>query len=151
MSITILEKIKHYCAYQERSHWQVRNKLLELGARHLQLEEIIVQLVEENYLNEVRFAQILAGSKFRQLQWGKNKIIVALKKHQLSAYCIKKGMQEISDDDYLKTLNDVALKKWQVLPKGGNKFSKMQKLSSYLLQKGFEQALVIKTVKTIVS
>ena len=104
MSDELLKKLAHYCAYQERSHREVKTKLLELGARGLELENIIVELISQNYLNEERFAKAFAGGKFRTKKWGKVKIIQELKKHFLSDYVIKKAIKEISDDDYEKAI-----------------------------------------------
>ena len=83
------QKIRHYCAYQERSHADVKNKLYEYGLRTNDVDEIISELISEDFLNETRFAQLYAPSKFRQNQWGKNKIIHSLKQKNVSSYNIK--------------------------------------------------------------
>ena len=100
MSSSYIAKLQHYCAYQERSHSEVKYKCLELGLRGDEVDEAIAALVSENFLNEERFAIAFVGGKFRSKQWGRRKILAELKQRQVSAYCIKKGMAEIDEDDY---------------------------------------------------
>ncbi len=137
MSDELFKKLVHYCAYQERSHKEVKTKLLELGARGLELENIIVELINQNYLNEERFAKAFAGGKFRTKKWGKIKIIQELKKHYLSEYVIKNAMKEISEDDYENAILFLIEKKLETLKSIKNKISKKQKVINYLLQKGY--------------
>lgn len=138
MDSTLLEKIKSFCAYQERSHYEVRSKLLSLKVYGLDLENIMTLLIEENYLNEERFAKAYAGGKFRIKHWGKRKIMEGLKQHQLSSYCIQQGMKEIEEEDYHQTFERLAEKKWEELSREKNYLSRMNKLKNYMLQRGFE-------------
>jgi len=134
-----LQKARHYCAYQERCHAEVKEKLYSFGLRKQVVEELLSQLVEENYLNEERFATLFAGGKFRMKQWGRVKIKHALKQKQVSEYCIKKAMHEIEEEVYDKPLRELANKKWKsIKADGNNRFVKMAQTTSYLLQKGYE-------------
>ncbi len=137
-----LQKARHYCAYQERSHSEVKEKLYALGLYKQQVEESLAQLIEEDYLNEERFAKQFAGGKFRMKEWGRVKIKYELKKKQVSEYCIKKGLKEIDEDDYLEVLAKLAEEKWNTLKGEKNVFIKLRKTQDYLLQKGFETDLV---------
>ena len=138
-----LQKARHYCGYQERSHTEVKEKLYSYGLRKTDVEELLSTLIEENYLNEERFATMFAGGKFRMKQWGRVKIKYELKQKRVSEYCIKKAMKEIDEDDYLKTLEKLASVKWNsVKGEGVNHFVKMSKTTDYLVQKGFEMELV---------
>ncbi len=137
-----LPKIKQYCAYQERCHQEVKEKLYSFGLYKKDVEQIISQLIEENYLNEERFAILYAGGKFRMKQWGKVKIKYALKQKQISEYSIKKALKEISETDYLKTLHKLAEQKLKTLKSEKNIFRKKRNLQDFLLQKGFERQLV---------
>ena len=85
-------KATAYCAYQERSQMEVRNKLNELCVRNDAAEEIIAKLIQDNFINEERFACVYAGGKFRIKKWGRNKIRQALKSKGVSDYCCKKGL-----------------------------------------------------------
>ena len=102
-----LQKLKHYCTYQERSHYEVKQKLYELGVRTNDHDEIIASLIDEDYLNEERFAIQFAGGKFRMKQWGKKKILYALREKKVSDYSIKKALAAIDKAAYNKTLCDL--------------------------------------------
>ncbi|WP_152267642.1 regulatory protein RecX [Agriterribacter humi] len=144
-----LTKIKHYCAYQERSHKEVMGKLYDLGLYKNEAELLLSQLIEEGYLNEERFAIQFAGGKFRIKQWGKKKIEQGLKEKQVSSYCIKKAMAQIDDEAYHKTLQYLCAKKWEQLKGEKNIFIKKRKLQDYLLQKGYEYELVKEAVNNV--
>ena len=144
-----LQKAKHYCGYQERSHSEVKDKLYSLGLHKQQVEECLSQLIEENYLNEERFAQQFAGGKFRMKQWGRVKIIYELKQKQVSGYCIKKGLREIAEEDYLATLQKLAEEKWLLLKTEKNLFVKLRKTQDYLMQKGYEHDLVKQALQKV--
>lgn len=137
-----LQKLKHYCAYQERCHQEVKEKLYSLGLHRADVDEIISQLIEENYLNEERFAIQYAGSKFRMKHWGKVKIRYSLKQKQVSDYCIRKALIQIDQSSYLSTLEKLAEQKRASLTDESNVFVKMRKMQDYLLQKGYEADLV---------
>jgi regulatory protein len=143
-----LQKLKHYCAYQERSHSEVKSKLYDLGVRKPEHDDIIATLIEENYLNEERFAIAFARGKFRMKQWGKVKIGYELKQRQVSAYCIKKAMKQIDEEEYLKTIQELAIEKYAAL-KGEQYLVRKKKTMDYLVQKGFEHPLISATVNAI--
>jgi regulatory protein len=138
-----LPKIKQYCTYQERCHAEVKEKLYAFGLYKKDVEQLMSQLIEENYLNEERFAIQYAGGKFRMNQWGRIKIKYALKQKQVSDYCIKKALKEINESDYKKTLQKLAEQKLKTLKGEKNIFIKKRKLQDYLLQKGYEINLII--------
>jgi len=138
----ILQKIRHYCSYQERCHSEVRTKLYSLGIWKKEVEEIISRLIEEDYLNEERFAMQFAGGKFRIKQWGRIKIKYELKQKQVSEYCIRKALEQIDDETYRQTLGKIALNKWEDLDGEKNIFIRKRKVQDYLLQKGYETFLV---------
>lgn len=144
-----LQKAKHYCGYQERCHSEVKEKLYSLGLYKREVEECLAQLIEENYLNEERFARQFAGGKFRMKQWGRIKIMYELKQKQVSDYCIKKGLKEIEEADYEKVLQKLALEKWSTVKTEPNVFIKLRKTQDYLLQKGYEHSLVKQTLQTL--
>ncbi|MEP7106381.1 MAG: RecX family transcriptional regulator, partial [Ferruginibacter sp.] len=124
-------KIKQYCAYQERCHSEVKEKLYCYGLHKIDVEEMTSKLVEENYLNEERFAIQYAGGKFRIKKWGKAKIKYQLRQKQVSEYCIKKALEGIDGNDYLKTLNKLATLKLKSLKGEKNIFLKKQQLLNH--------------------
>jgi regulatory protein len=144
-----LQKLKHYCGYQERCHAEVKEKLYSFGLYKQEVEECISRLIEEEYLNEERFALAYAGGKFRMKGWGKTKIRHALKEKGVSEYCIKKSLNEIDSRQYEKCLNTTAADKWSELRSEKNIFIKMKKTHDYLLQKGFESNLIQQVIATM--
>ena len=140
------QKIKHYCAYQERSHKEVKEKLDGFGLYKADVEMLLTQLIEENYLNEERFALAFAGGKFRMKQWGRQKIKYELKQNQVSDYCIKKALAAIDGEQYEKVLYKMATGKLNALKTEKNLLLKKRKLQQYLMQKGFETAIITKVI-----
>jgi regulatory protein len=143
-----LGKIQRYCAYQERCHQEVKNKLFEFGLYSDQVNEIISELITTGFLNEERFARAFVGGKFRMKKWGRIKIVNELESKGVSANCIRLGMQEIDENDYQKILSEILLKKNEVIAEE-NLFSKRDKLSKYAIQKGYEPENVWKTIKQL--
>jgi regulatory protein len=143
-----LQKLRQYCAYQERSHYEAEQKLWDLGISSDLHSEMIALLIEEDYINEERFAIAFAGGKFRMKQWGRKKILYALKEKQVSPYCIKKAMKQISQDDYEAVLNQLARRKYALL-KSDQYLVRKKKTIDYLLQKGFESELAVKAVNQL--
>ncbi|SFN89801.1 regulatory protein [Chitinophaga sp. YR627] len=148
MIASAILKLRHYCAYQERCHSEVKSKCFELGLRGEEVDEAIAALISDNFLNEERFAKAFAGGKFRLKQWGRKKIQMELKQRQVSAYCIKKGMEEIDAEDYDKTLYTLAEKKYASL-KGEQYLKRKYKTMQYLLQKGYEPAFIQDAIEQI--
>src|SRR5882757_11310583 len=132
-----LQKARHYCGYQERCHSEVTQKLYSFGLWKRDVEEAISRLIEENYLNEERFAMQFAGGRFRMKQWGRVKIRYELKQKQVGEYCIKKALAAIDEEDYSKALEKLATDKWEDL-KGETDFARRGKLQDYLVRKGYE-------------
>lgn len=136
-----IQRIRHFCAYQERAQQEVRDRLYELGMTKSEVEEILSDLISDNFLNEERFAIQFAGGHFRIKQWGKLKIQHALQQKRVSPVNIKKALKSINDSDYKKVMESLAEKKWNTL-KGERGLSRMAKTQSFLHQRGFEPALM---------
>jgi regulatory protein len=137
-----IKKIRQYCAYQERCHIEVKEKLYSFGLGRNEVETLLSKLIEENYLNEERFAIQFAGGKFRVKHWGRIKIRYELKQKQVSEYCIKKALKEIDEADYMITLRKLLNEKLKTLGGVSNTFARRKKLHDYLVQKGFETTLI---------
>lgn len=104
------------------------------------LEEIISDLIKENFLNEERYAQSYARGKFRMNKWGRNKILIEFKRRKISPYCIKKGMKEIEEEEYLNTIEELVSKKWATL--SGHEAIKRKKVFEYCYRKGYEATYI---------
>lgn len=143
-------KASSFCAYQERTQQEVREKLYALGAGKDEIEEIISKLIIENFINEERFAKAFAGGKFRIKNWGRIKIQYQLEQKGLSGYCIRKGMEEIDEFDYFKTLRNLIMKKKEE-EREMNSFKKKNKIALYLIRKGYEPELVWEEIKNSIN
>ena len=139
-------KAMAYCAYQERSRQQVRDKMAELGQEPEAIERMLAELEQENFLNEERFARAYAGGKFRQKQWGRHKILQGLKQHRVPEVLQKKALSEIEPEAYWETLLHLLEKKNSTTHEK-DPYTKKNKLARYALSKGYEQDLVWEAIK----
>ncbi len=128
--------LQRYCAYQDRCHQEVRSKLLSMGIYGDDLEQIIVRLIEDKFLDEERFARSYARGKFRMKKWGRLRIVQELKKRQISEYCIRKALEEIDPAEYEATLTEVLRKKMDSAT--GDDFTRRQKALQFAMGKGYE-------------
>ena len=144
-----LAKAENYCAYQERSQQEVRDKLYDWGLYTTAVENIISQLIEANFLNEERFAKAYVRGKFNQKDWGRIKIKQGLKQKNVSPVLIKKALQTIDLNDYMTTLTRVIEKKANILPER-NALKRSYKLQQYAYGRGFEPELAAEVLKNSV-
>ena len=142
-----LAKAEHYCAYQERSQQEIRDKLYEWGLWSNDVEELISELIQTNFLNEERFTQAYVSGKFNIKHWGKIKIKQGLKLKRVPDKMIQRALNSIDQDEYLKTILSLAQKKAPLI-KEKDAFKRQYKLVSYLMGKGFERDVMILVLKT---
>ncbi len=142
------QKIRHFCAYQERGHYETREKLYSYRLNKTDVESLLSRLIEEDYLNETRFAAQYAGGHFRIKKWGKVKIVHELKQKRVSLYNIKSALKEIDDADYHQTLRQLAQSKWRSL-KAEQYLNRMAKTTRYLTGKGYEPQLISEILQEI--
>ena len=141
-------KLEHYCAYQERCHEEVIQKLWSMKIDTVTRDEIIVYLIENNYLNEERFACSFARGKHRIKQWGKIRIVNELKFRKISPYNINTALKEITSEEYETTFHKLAENHWELM-RENNVLKKRKKFCDFLLRKGFESNLVYEKVKEL--
>ncbi len=141
-------KLMAYCAYQERCHKEVEEKLIALRMIPEARAQIINILLQEDFLNEERFARTFVRGKFRIKKWGRLRIKRELKKRNLSAYNIKYGMTEINDEEYRQNLNDLFQKRLNSITEK-NLYKRKKKVADYLLYRGYESNLVYEKVQEI--
>lgn len=141
--------MEHYCAYQERCHKEVVDKLKSMNMIPEAIDQIVGHLIQENYLNEERFAKAFARGKFQIKKWGSNRIVRELKFRDISAYNIKSALEEIQNEDYLKTFDALAKKRLSQI-KETNTFKKKKKLADYLLYRGWESHLVYEKANELI-
>ncbi|MFV8355579.1 regulatory protein RecX [Flavobacterium sp. XS1P32] len=143
-----LKKIEHYCAYQERCHDEVVQKLRTMKMDADEIDTIIVKLIQDNFLNESRFACSFAKGKHRIKFWGKIRIVNELKFRNIGQYNINLALKEISNEEYLDTFDKIALRNWDSI-KETNLQKKRKKFCDYLLRKGFESNLIYDKAKEL--
>jgi regulatory protein len=144
------KKLEHYCAYQERCHLEVVLKIKQLGVKKSESDTIIVHLIQNDFLNEERFARSFTRGKHRIKSWGKTRIINELKARAISQPNIKLALTEITEEEYFETFEKLALRCWEgILEK--NPIKKRKKCCDYLLRKGWESDLVYQKIKTLES
>jgi len=114
----------------------------------LAIDQIITHLIQENYLNEERFARAYARGKFRIKKWGRNRIISELKQRNISKYNIKAALSEINEVEYLKVFDVLAAKRIAEINEGHPQ-KRRKKLVNYLLYRGWESPLVYAKAKEI--
>ena len=142
------EKIKPFCAYQERCHAEAKEKLYGYGLHRQDVERLLSCLIEENYLNEERFAIAYASGHSRIKKWGRIKITHALKQKGVSTYCIKKALNAIDADEYWAGIEKLASAKWELLKKQPI-MARRFKCRQYLLQKGYEGNVINEALRLV--
>ena len=129
--------MEHYCAYQDRCHFDVEKKLRDFFLIPEAKDEILLSLMQENFLDEERFAKSFARGRFRMKNWGKKKIKIELKRRNISEYLITKALEEIDDSEYFSTIEKLLIKKKETI-NIKDSFKQKNKLTSYMMGKGFE-------------
>jgi len=142
-------KLENYCAYQERCHQEVTQKLKDMRMIPDAINVVIGHLLEHNFLNEERFARTFARGKFNIKKWGKNRIVLELKRKDISTVNIKLGLKEIHEVDYFEAFNDLAEKKVATI-KETNIYKKRKKLADYLLYRGWEPSMIYEKVNELI-
>lgn len=140
-------KIEAWCAYQDRCHSEVYNKLRSYGLDDEDTNALISHLIEYNFLNEQRFADSYVSGRFRIKKWGKNKIVAHLKQKQVPQACITSALKQIEEEEYLETASYLAERKWK--EKKGAPFEIKVKVQRFLASRGFEFDLIYKILENI--
>ncbi|TYB75978.1 regulatory protein RecX [Bizionia saleffrena] len=143
------KKLEYYCAYQERCHQEVRQKLKSMNMIPEASDVIIVHLLEHNFLNEERFAKTFVRGKFNIKKWGKHRLTRELKRKDISKYNVNQALMEIENDEYIEVFNYLAEKK-ALLLKEEDIYKKKKKLIDYLLYRGWESYLVYDKVNELI-
>jgi len=146
----IKRKLENYCVYQDRCHKEVEQKMWDYHLIPEAKEMILLSLMKDDFLNEERFAKSFARGKFRIKNWGKQRIVNALKFKDISAFTIKTALKEIDEVAYIETIYRIAENRNEVI-KETNIYKRKKKLIDFLMRKGFESDLIYKTVNEVVS
>lgn len=143
-----IQKIEHFCAYQERCHEEVMSKLWSMKLDQNEIDQVIVHLIEQNFLNESRFACSFARGKHRIKHWGKIRITNELKMRKINQTLITIALKEIEPEEYINTFEELAERNWNSI-KEKNILKKRKKFCDYMLRRGFESNLVYDKVREL--
>lgn len=144
----IKRKLERYCAYQDRCHKEIETKLKEFILIEEAKNQLLLHLMEHDFLNEERFSKSFARGKFRIKKWGKQRIIRELKMRNISEYNIKTALKEIDEAVYLTTIYEIAERRNDIISET-DMYKRKKKLSDYLIRKGYEYDLIFSTLKNI--
>jgi regulatory protein len=147
----IKQSIQKWCALQERSSYEVTQKLILWNIDKKVIPQIINELREENFLNDERFAEDYARGKFRIKNWGKIKIRLSLQQKKVSSNYIDAALDKIDQEDYFKSLQHLANKKNDLITDDLSAYDRKIKLYQFLLSKGFENKLVREVIEEIIA
>ena len=145
-----IKKLKKNCAGSDKCQFDIIKKMSSLRIEKPVQKKILNILVEENFINEVRYAKTYCRGKFRINKWGKQKIINSLKSKNISSKNINNGLMEIDEESYISLINDLIFRKNEKLNKLDIKLKK-EKIANFLLQKGFESPLVWKSINNLIT
>ena len=148
MESSVKNKIENYCAYQERCHNDVKNKLNKLGIFGDQLDEYIFYLIDENYLSETRYSEAFVRGKYNNNNWGRIKIKMELNSKNISEWNINNALKQITEEDYENKLFKICEKQMQNIDDNQYKFK--NKIIRRLTQKGWEMDLIIKCLNRLI-
>lgn len=138
----VKQSIQRWCALQERSSFEVTQKLILWNINKDEIPKIINELRSDNFLNDERFAEDFARGKFRIKNWGKNKIRLSLQQKKVKQEYIDRAIAKLDELDYFDSLKTLAEKKYQLFPDKLSEYEKKVKLYQFLLSKGFENNLI---------
>ncbi|WP_347923491.1 RecX family transcriptional regulator [Pontimicrobium sp. SW4] len=143
------KKLEYYCAYQERCHKEVAQKLKEMYMIPEAIDVIIVHLLQHNFLNEERYTKVFVSGKLKIKKWGKRRLVIELKKKDISITNINQALAEIDEKEYIQIFNDLAEKRYNSINEK-DKYKKKKKLTDYLLYRGWESFLVYDKVNELI-
>jgi len=143
------KKLEYYCAYQERCHKEVSQKLRDMNMIPEAIDVIIVHLLQHNFLNEERYTKAFVSGKLKIKKWGKRRLILELKRKNISKTNINHALTDIDENEYIDIFNDLAEKRFNSI-KEKDKYKRKKKLTDYLLYRGWESFLVYDKVNELI-
>jgi regulatory protein len=144
-----LAQMEHYCAYRERCHKEVVQKLQQMRMIPEAIDSIVVQLIESDFLSESRFASAFVGGKFRQKGWGKLRLRRELKQREISDYIIRKAIAEIEENTYQERLENLAKKRWEALKSEAHPLRRKKKFIDYFTYRGWESERIYESLDAL--
>ena len=144
----IQQKLEYYCAYQERCYKEVEGKLFDFHLTAEEKDQVLIYLIENNFINEERFAKSFARGKHNYKFWGKNRITNELKFRNISSRIIQEALKEIPENTYLENFHRLAEKHWDSIKERKGP-QKNKKFVDFLLRKGYETSLIFEKLREL--
>tara|TARA_B100001250_G_C19612176_1_gene705457 strand:+ start:110 stop:583 length:474 start_codon:yes stop_codon:yes gene_type:complete len=138
-------KIENFCLYQDRCKKEVITKLKSLGVETKMIEKIVLNLLNQDLLNEIRYSKNYSRGKFRIKKWGRLKIYQELKKRNISEFNIKIGLKEI-EENYVSACEELVKKIWHS-NESRSLIEKKKKIWDYLRYRGWEKSLIFDQIE----
>lgn len=145
------QKLEALCAYQERCSFELEKKMMQWHVDAENRSILLAHLIENNFLNEERFAEAFVSGKINIKKWGRHKITRELKSKRISDYSIRKGLESIDPDVYWNNLKHLTSKKLDGLANEKDAFKKKMKLFRFLSSKGYETDLIHDVYDSVIS
>lgn len=144
----IQSKMEHYCSYQDRCHKEVLQKMRDFFIIEEAQNQILMHLIEHNFINEERFARSFVRGKHHYKKWGKVRITNELKQRDISTKLIQMALTEIPEKEYLNTFFTLAEKQWEAITET-NKYKKQQKWLGFMMRRGYESSLIYEALNDL--
>ncbi|MCF6242953.1 MAG: RecX family transcriptional regulator [Bacteroidales bacterium] len=106
-----LVKVQNLCARSEKCKADIRKKLYEWQISSSESEKIIESLVQDKFIDELRYAEYFVRDKFRFNKWGRIKIAYTLKLKQIPQNIIEQALLEIKEEEYRESIKNEIMKK----------------------------------------
>lgn len=143
-----LSKLESWCAYQDRSEFEARKKLQSFHLNEEEIEKIVARLVEQQFLDDARFAESFVNGKFKIKRWGRIKIASYLREHHINAQFVHRAFDQIPEEEYFEVCADLIKRKANDLSTEKDKFVKKSKIIRFLQSRGFELDVVLENLKS---
>lgn len=139
-------KAEAYCSKSEHCPAEVREKLRQWGAEPEVVERILSGLAKDRFLDTSRFCRAFVRDKYRFNQWGRMKIVQALRMKQLPSEDIEAGLEEIDEEEYNNVLKSLLAQKAKGL-KAGSDYERNSKLIRFAVSRGFAMDEVLRYIR----
>ena len=149
----VKQKAFRYLARRLHSENELRMKLRQKKYNRDIIEEIINELKESNYLNDLEFANIFSDENIKNKFWGMNKVKAGLMEKGIKSEIILQVLSEkFSKGNDLQNAIGLAEKKYQSLISRNVERKKLkEKLFAFLFSKGYDYEVSKEAVEKLIT
>ncbi len=149
MQEELAERLRRWCAYQERCSYQLNEKMRLMELTDEQKAKFTKMLIEEKFIDDQRFAHSFVSGKIRIKKWGRIKIRAELGRLKIASALIAEALDSFDENEYDAMVISAAEKKSELL-KEPDKFIKTGKIAQFLVARGIEQSQAWHAAKLVV-